>query len=284
MAQVQDELGPDFGPTGRLRLDHGRPRARHAGGAEGLRREPSAPISRAGASSPARRRWSARWRKRYGVAVTARGRWAGRPHSADHAGRQAWHDARPISRLPVRPRGVPARPSGAAARALTRIRDRVGRHRLAPAGARADQAPGGVSRHGGAADRCWARSACRRCSGVNRQTEELIRLQRKIAAYPPGAARHHRPSSTASPRRCWPRTSGCCRPRCASSPSSATTSTGCSSSPATRSSCWPGARRLRPLHRDRDPGRGAGRRRAGRRGAQGAAATRPGRWPTAWSA
>ena len=37
MAQVQDELGANFGAKDRLRVDHPRSRARHAGGAEGVR-------------------------------------------------------------------------------------------------------------------------------------------------------------------------------------------------------------------------------------------------------
>ena len=181
MAQVQDELGPDFGPrvafvSITVDPENDTPAAlkayaeSHGANLAGWSFLTGAPpvISEVA--------------QRYGVAVIAHRRWAGGAHLADHAGGQAWHDACPISRLPVRPRGVPARSYGAAARALTRIRDRVVDtvSRL-PARVQTKLLVAFLAM--AALLMLMGAVGLQALHGVNRQTEELIRLQRKIAAF-----------------------------------------------------------------------------------------------------
>ena len=182
MAQVQDELGAGFRREDRVRLDHRRPGARHAGGAEGLRRGvrrrsrrlvflTGAPAVQRG--GPPLRAW--------------RGRRGGgrprRPHAADLA-------RRPARALRVQYLGYRFDPEefrrdlvGLAERALMRWGNRAARL-VARVPARVQTkllvaflAMVGAARPAGRGRPAGARA------GVNRQTEELIQLQRKIAAY-----------------------------------------------------------------------------------------------------
>ena len=151
-----------------------------------------------------------------------------------------------------------------------------GRYRLAPAGAGPDQAPRRVSRHGGAADaagRGGAAGAARR-QPADRGADPPAAQDRGV---PPGAARHHRPALRRHLRAARPGRTGAAGHAAAAHPVRLRPGPAAVRRQRRGRAAGTGARRLRPLHRDRDPGRGAGRRRPGRRGAQGAA--RRGRTP-----
>ena len=79
-------------------------------------------------------------------------------------------------------------------------------------------------------------------SGMNARTEELIELQRKIAAYRQVQHDTTRQLYGVASALLSAGRAGARRHRCASSASSATTSTGCSTWPRARSICWRASR------------------------------------------
>ena len=251
MARVQDELGPDFGSkidflsittdperdTPAVLKEYAEALDADLAGWSFLTGKPAAVLDVA---------------HRYGVAVAGGGR-PGRPHAADDADRPAGRHARAVSRLPVRRGGVPPRPPEPRERALMRLRNlAVELVSRVPARVQIKLLVAFLAMV--ALLILLGAVGLRVLSGMNERNEELIELQRKIAAY--------RQVQHDTTRQLYGVASALLSQderaldsRCASSASSATTSTGCSTWRRTRWICWRACGRTTTASSRSSPGR-----------------------------
>ena len=282
LAGVQDELGADFGPRVAfvsITVDPARdtPEVLKAY-AQGVGANPAGWSFLTGEVAAVRE-----VARRYGVVGPRRARGRDRPHAAHLAGRPAGRAARAVSRLPLRPRGVPPRPPRPRERALMRIGDRAaGIVARVPARVQTKLLVAFLAMVAllvllGAV----GLQVLERRQPADRGPDPAAAQDRGL---PPGAARHHGPAlrrRVGAPR---PGRAGAARHAAPAHPVRLRPRPAAVRRPRRGRAARQGPAGLRPLHRDRDAGRGAGARRAAspRRGSCSWA--RPGPWPTGSSA